>query len=267
MRVACVMMQRNEDLCLHPWLVWHGHLFGFENLLVLDHGSDDPGVQEILQLFEGRGVQVLRLPATADYLRKGEFLTTVLRRLEAEKKYDFLFPLDCDEFVTMRDAHGNPNASRRDILAYLSGLDGVRFEVSENFLNILGHLGIFFALPYRKVFFRSGGSGPLDHGSHLCLDDQPAPLPTRFVYAHFHHKNFARQCLSAREKLRPRIDVDDPVALAAFQGPGWHLITHLMKTEAEYLAIMTPNNDCIAFPALNEAFAQLGIPANFAELR
>ena len=39
MRVACVTMQKNEDLCLEPWILYHGYLFGFENIFILDHNS------------------------------------------------------------------------------------------------------------------------------------------------------------------------------------------------------------------------------------
>ena len=35
-KVACFMMQKNEQTLLEPWLIYHGHLFGFENLYVWD---------------------------------------------------------------------------------------------------------------------------------------------------------------------------------------------------------------------------------------
>lgn len=72
-------MQRNEDVCLDPWLIWHGHLFGYENLFVVDHGSDHPAVLECLLRAEARGTHVVRLPAAADYRLKGDFVTQVLR--------------------------------------------------------------------------------------------------------------------------------------------------------------------------------------------
>ena len=43
-RVACVMMQKDEVHLLEPWLAYHGYLFGFENLYVLDNGSTRPDV-------------------------------------------------------------------------------------------------------------------------------------------------------------------------------------------------------------------------------
>jgi len=264
MRVACVLMQRNEDLCLHPWFAWHGYLFGFENLFVLDHGSDDITVQETLKRFEALGAHVTRLPAAADYREKGEFVTATMRVVDATGVYDLLLPLDCDEFVVMRDFGGAPNAVREDILAYLETLEGEVFAVRENFLNMLRHPEIFFALPYSKVFFRSGGIHNVDHGSHSCLDGTPG-VPTRLVYAHYHHKSYAKQRESSLEKLRPYVDVTNEAALAAYRGVGEHLISHALKTEAEYMAIMTPDDRCIWFPELNAAFERLGIDPAFCE--
>jgi hypothetical protein len=53
MRVACVVMQRNETDCLEPWLRYHGYLFGYKNLFVIDHGSELPAVRQILALAAG----------------------------------------------------------------------------------------------------------------------------------------------------------------------------------------------------------------------
>jgi hypothetical protein len=260
------MMQRNEDLCLHPWFAWHGYLFGFENLYVLDHGSTDRIVRETLLRFEALGAHVTRMPATVDFRLKGELVTAALRNADAAGAYDFLLPLDCDEFVVMRDAQGNPNAVREDILAYCATLTGDLFGVQENFLNVLGHRDVFFALPYQKVFFRSGAIHALDPGSHTCIDITPQPpVPTRLVYAHFHHKTFAKQLQMSREKLQPYVDVSDRVALEAYRGTGWHLVSHMLKTEAEYMAIMTPDRRCIAFPSFNAMLERLGVDPAFCE--
>jgi|GEM_PF-6790669 hypothetical protein len=67
------------------------------------------------------------------------------------------------------------------------------------------------------------------------------------------------------EKLKPYVDVNDPAALVAYREMGWHLVANLLKTEAEYMAIMTPNDRCIAFPELNAQFKRLGIEPGFCE--
>ncbi len=265
MRVACVMMQRNEELCLQPWLAYHGYLFGFENLFVIDHGSDSATVQATLRLFERFGVDVLRLPASTRFADKGAIVTEALRRADAAGHYDLLFPLDCDELVMMRDEAGQPSCEKPMLLKYLATLRGIPAPllVTENFLNSLNSLGGFWALPYQKVFFTGGHIVAVDDGSHSCTAPAPPPLPTRVVYAHYHHKPYAIQQTMSREKLRPYVDVDDRAALQAFRGVGWHLVLHLLKTESEYREIMTGGS--VQFPELPALLESLGVNPRFAD--
>ena len=265
MRVACVMMQRNEELCLHPWLAYHGYLFGFDNLFVLDHGSDLSTVKTTLTLFERFGVHVLRLPASANYAEKGAMVSAVLGQADAAKPYDLLFPLDCDELVMMRDEAGQPSCEKASLLRYLATLRGgsAPLLVSENFLNSLNSLGGFWALPYQKVFFTGGHVVEVDHGSHSCVAAAPPPVPPRRVSAPYHPKPYAMQQRMSREKLRPYVDVDDKAALEAFRGVGWHLVLHLLKSEDEYRDIMTGGSE--QFPALPALLERLGVNPRFAE--
>ena len=259
------MMQRNEELCLHPWLAYHGYLFGFDNLFVLDHGSDLSTVKSTLALFERFGAHVLRLPASANYAEKGAMVSAMLGRADAAKRYDLLFPLDCDELVMMRDEAGQPSCEKAGLLKYLATLRGAAAPllVTENFLNSLHSLGGFWSLPYQKVFFTGGHIVEVDHGSHSCVVPTPPPVPTRIVYAHYHHKPHAMQQRMSREKLRPYVDVDDRAALEAFRGVGWHLVLHLLKTEDEYQDIMTGGS--VQFPELPALLETLGVNPRFAE--
>lgn len=69
--VACVMMQKDEAILLEPWLTYHGHLFGFSNLHVIDNGSTRADVQAVLHRFAALGVHVdYSHPSHDDYLRK-----------------------------------------------------------------------------------------------------------------------------------------------------------------------------------------------------
>jgi len=265
MKIACVMMQRNEDLCLAPWLRYHGALFGHKNLFVLDHGSDHETVLHELNAAADQGVHVMRLPNTADYRQKGDFVSYAMR--QAESGYDFVLPLDCDEFVVLRLPWGAPSCRPDDILDYFESLSpsSLAFGVAENFLNMLGHPKTFFALPYEKVFFRGGHCGVVDHGSHKIIWPFMQARATRLVYVHYHHRQFARFRRAALQKLAPFVDITDEAALAAFRGPGWHMVTHLRKTEQEFLHIMQPDNRCFEFPEFHDRLLALGINPSFCE--
>src|SRR4051794_34461386 len=97
---ACIMMQKDEAFLLRPWLAYHGYLFGYENLFVFDNGSTLPNVRATLTEFARKGVNVDWDHASRDnYLAKGELIGDRIRTLEAAGEYDFMIPLDCDEFM------------------------------------------------------------------------------------------------------------------------------------------------------------------------
>jgi len=267
-RVACVMMQRNETNALGPWVRYHAHLFGLANIFVIDHGSDDAGVIATLAAFEAQGLRIFRLPASADYRDKGNFVTQVLRAVDASGGYDLLLPLDCDEFLALREPDGTFTAEPGALHAYLATLVGAEavLEVKQNLVNILGVPGKFWVLPYQKVFFTHSRCGVLDHGSHADVSGRTALREaTRLVYLHYHHKPYAYWAEAAREKLRPFVDVDDPAALAAFRGTGWHLVAHLVRNERDYAGMMRDGPGAAPVRGLLETFAALGIDPLFTE--
>src|SRR5580698_10575392 len=123
-KIACVMMQKNETLLLRPWLAYHGYLFGFENLYVLDNGSDALDVRATLGEFARKGVHVDWSHASRqDYLAKGDLVGARLQALDVAREYDFLIPIDCDEFVLLR-TETDFVCSREAILTYLVTLMG-----------------------------------------------------------------------------------------------------------------------------------------------
>ena len=268
MRVGCVLMQKNEVNALEPWLLYHAHLFGMENLCVIDHGSTHIKVRTTLDWYEQDGLKVVRLPAEADYQRKGEFVTGQLRALDAQGGYDFLLPLDCDEFLVLKRDNGRFTCDRGAILNCLESYAGRPeiLEVKQNLLNILGHPGGFWVFPYQKVFFSAGHVGVVDHGSHTDVSGRgTASLETPLAYLHFHHRSWEEQVKAGKEKLRPFVDVDNPEALAAFRGPGWHLLVHINAGETAYQDLMKGGPGLLEVEGLLELFNKLGIDPLFFE--
>lgn len=269
MRVAIVNMQRNEDHCLEPWLRYHGYLFGFENLFVIDHASDSSTTLATLRRFEADGVSIKRLPKTASYREKGRFVVDEIHRVETLANFDFIFPVDCDEFLFLNHPQRGPLCERSAIVDYLGqfrGFPGL-LEIKENFLHILGHPGHFWSQPYQKVFFAGGSCVSLDHGSHFgeARHSGDSRL-TCLAYAHFHFKPFRIDRELSREKLRPWVDVDDEEAVRAFDGPGAHLKHHLLCTEEEYYAGFRLDDNAIYFGDMVRLFDLLGINPNFSAI-
>ena len=269
MRIAVVNMQRNEDHCLDPWLRYHGYLFGFENLFILDHASDSPRTLKTLSRFELGGVNVVRLSSEDSYRDKGQFVAKEIHRIDALADFDFVFPVDCDEFLFLDDPSRGPLCERSAIFAYLEQFKRFpgRLEIKENFLHILGHPGYFWSQPYQKVFFAGGNCLTLDHGSHVgrARHSEESRI-TRLAYAHFHFKPYRIDRELSREKLRPWVDVDDDDAVRGFDGPGAHLKHHLLCTEEEYYAGFRLNDAAIYFDDMVRLFDLLGIDPNFSAI-
>jgi hypothetical protein len=263
------MMQRNEINNLEPWLRYHGYLFGMGNLCVIDHGSAQPAVKATLAAYQDKGLQVRRLPASADFRKKGEFVTEVMQTLDAFGLYDMLLPLDCDEFLALRDEDGRYSCAKDAIDGYLATLKGREavLEVKENLVNILGAPGKFWPMAYQKVFFAGGHCGVVDDGSHEDISGRGRRTEeTRLVYIHFHHRPYAQQVEASKEKLRPYVDVENRRALAAFRGHGWHLAAHILRGEAAYMDMMREAGPgAVEVPGLLALFQELGIDPLFTE--
>jgi tetratricopeptide (TPR) repeat protein len=235
-RVACIMMQKDEDHLLEPWLAYHGYLFGFENLIVYDNGSTSPTVHALLRKYAAAGVAVIRDKDRAeDFTNKGWILSARIRELQRRRQYDIVFPLDCDEFVCITSRHGF-SCSRAEISRYLASLEpGNIYRVARSLTNQPGSSTVFRVTGHGKSVIGLGRFKLMDHGFHEAeLEGVTEYQPTRLINIHMHNKPFGTLLEHARLKLRPFVDVDDPQALARFDGCGVHLKRYFSLTEAEY---------------------------------
>jgi len=237
--VACVMMQKDEVHFLEPWLVYHGHLFGFENLYVLDNGSTDPGVLLTLARYAGRGVNVDFSPSRRDhYLNKGAVVGAVIHRLEVTARYDFFFPMDCDEFVIKQTEWGftcDPAA----IHAHLATLRDEKrtLRVPFQLVNhpLLPDLYSYFT--FAKTFYAADTFGWTDHGHHASGSRKAEGYrDTAIVHVHFHNMPFEMLLHAARRKWNGSVSPDEKEKLIDYQGDSMHLAPYFLMTAAEYYA-------------------------------
>jgi len=263
-KIACVMMQKDEVFLLRPWLAYHGHLFGFENLFVLDNGSTSPNVRDTLMDYAKLGVKVdWGHGSRQDYLAKGDLIGGWMRILDARREYDFLIPLDCDEFVVLRTEQ-EFSCSREQIHRYLDGLVGEQrilcfpYQLANHPLNP----DIYHRYAFFKVFFAAGTASPIDHGHHLAKDRAGMEATdTRLIHLHFHHKVFDLKSTQARQSWVGTIDVDNPVELAAYSGPSAHLNRFFLEEKDQYYRSFL---DMVHFylPQFRALLSDLGAPLN-----
>jgi len=261
-KIACVMMQKDEAFLLRPWLAYHGYLFGFENLFVFDNGSALPEVRATLSEFARKGVHVdWERDSRQDYLGKGDLIGARIASLDATHEYDFLIPLDCDEFILLR-TEADFVCAREPILAHLTQLAGEKrilrfpYQLANHPLDP----DIYHRFDFFKVFFASGTSMPIDHGHHVT-EYSPGMeiLETRLVHLHFHYKVFDMKIRQARQSWVGTINVDDREQLAAYNGPSAHLNRLLLQNKDQYYRDFL-DKPHFYLPRFRALLAELGAP-------
>lgn len=268
--VACVMMQKNEDALLRPWIAHHGELFGYRNLHIFDNGSTSSSVLAELDEARARGVHVdMRFATACDYENKGFLLRDRILELEraSEGHIDFFFPLDCDEFVGTTDG-GALSFHRADVLRALRRHVGEKgmLKISHALVNCAGVTDRFVVRAESKCFCARGSLAELDHGSHHASSRFDVPdVTTKIIYVHLRHKPFDMVREAAREKLKLRVKSFDEETLRAYtDGQGRHLPKYLLMSEQEYA--QTNRKGSFACAAFEARLKALSLPPPFRSM-
>jgi len=260
--IACVTMQKDEDRFLGPWLAWHGHLFGYGNLWVIDNGSVSPQVLATLATFEALGVHVVRAYAShADYLNKGVIVGEYIRALDMTGRYRLLIPSDCDEFIATRTDSGF-TCDRAAILEALAALYSenrvlrIPFQIANNPFRD----DCYIRFEFFKTFFASGTFLSLDHGHHRGQSRKSTDRrDTSLVHIHYHYPAYEQIKEIARKKWIGDEPLDGIESAAAYTGPFQHLVRNFFMERPEYEALFAEQPQ-FHLPAFRRALQQLGQP-------
>lgn len=260
--IACVMMQKDEERFLGPWMAYHGHLFGFRNLWVIDNGSTAPEVLSTLADFEARGVHIVRsYPTHKDYLNKGAIVGEHIRALDMTGRYELLIPSDCDEFIVKQTDVGF-SCDRAVILGSLSELYGedrilrIPFQLANN--PFRDDCYIWFE--FFKTFFARDTFLSLDHGHHSGRSKKSSGRKdTPIVQIHYHYPGYEGIKDIARKKWIGQEPLDGIESAASYNGPFPHLVRNFFMEEREYQAHFAEQVQ-FHFPAFRHLLRQLGQP-------
>ncbi|GEC62086.1 hypothetical protein GOX01_24170 [Gluconobacter oxydans] len=236
-KVRCITMQKNESKLLEAWIKYYGYLFGFDNLYILDNGSNESDIFEILNKYQKIGVNVdFSFNEKKDFDRKGEIISEIVHKWDDKNEdYDFVIPIDCDEFIILCD--NGASISRSKIDNYLDNLIGKKeaFVMQKLFLNIPEDTSFFTPAIVPKSMFAKNTLGFLDHGFHHPRSSQSdETFITKLGYIHLHNKNFSDVLQAAKEKLEFYINTEDKDNLINYTGPGLHLVKYFFMDENIY---------------------------------
>ena len=259
--VRCVMMQKDERDLLEAWFKYYGYMFGFGNLEVVDNGSTDSVVLDILAKYERVGCKVHRqYPSTQDFLNKGDIAKAIIDDWDSRLDYDLALPIDCDEFlVYFKD--NEIRCDREGLHAYLNTLVHIRSPglIQNSLMNVPGKPAWFYMYGVPKGLLAAGTVDYLDNGfHHPRVKSGAAPLTTDLKYIHLHNRPFNKLLEFSRRKLGNYIDVTNQDALRSYNGNCHHLTRYFLMTPTDYEQQYS-NTAIVFLPEIADLFQALAI--------
>ncbi len=193
--VKIFTMVKDEVDIVKDWVLYHGYIFGFKNLYIIDNFSTDGTYQLLNNLKKKHSINITRL---IDYSKKGEYMTAFVKQI---CKNELGFPIDIDEFIVYYDKQTNKiNCKQSSIINYINSLPNIGiFKMNyiwnkltniEGYTNAATDCNTGYYSDYgnqAKTFFRSNlFRGNIDHGNHYHCNNY---LLTKLCLVHFHHRN------------------------------------------------------------------------------
>lgn len=267
MKIACLMMQKNETSLLDTWITYHGTLFGFNNIFVFDNGSEDKTIDAIYQKHIPSGISIQRsFTKKSDFYNKGHVLGGYIKFLDSADNYDFIMPLDCDEFLAVQLENGEVKCDVRSIEFELSKFkDTVHpLSIKGSYFNIPQRHEMFYFYPESKMFFGSKTFEFMDEGFHVARTRlSNTSIQTNIVHFHYSNKPFDMGQRHAKEKLSGLINDFSKENMANYSGPGDHLKRFFIHSEEEYKnSLMSAG---IILPNFKIRLNEVGLKIPFSE--
>ena len=186
-----------KDECdiVRDWINYHGSMFGWHNIYIIDNYSTD-GTYEIIQEFKDL-INIYREP---DYSKKGEYMTKLIK-MHSVGDDKIAFPIDIDEFIVyLEPGTKMVDINKNSINYYLNNLPA-RNVYKANYLYPIptqkeGYIRATAETDYSshcdlghaaKSFINTQYfNGSIDHGNHIYCTDY---LLTNILLVHYHFRN------------------------------------------------------------------------------
>ena len=239
MKIAFLTMQKDEKSLLALFIKYHSRFSGFSSIFILDNGSQDSETLEVLKEAQRWGVNIItRFASSDDFEKKGTRIIEVVNELRLKDGYDFLFPMDCDELLSI-ELNGTISLDPFEIKMHLGALEdnGEGFRIRKGFNNKALSCDCFQVNEANKVFFSKKSSfKKLDSGFHGRGLNHLSQC--ELGYLHLHNKPFNEVLRSSRQKLKARINTFTSESFVKLTqrkgGKGVHLAKYFLMSANEY---------------------------------
>jgi len=202
--VKIVLMTKNERYLIKSWIKYHGDIFGYENLYIIDDSND----VDILKYYQS----LSHLPIKFYINNINSNLNTLTSKINEimesiKNECDFMIKLDTDEFIGVYDIHTNDVFIDKEIVRNSFNnliINGYRYKCGYT-INIYPTCHQNNPLDYEyfshpattnfKTFFNSKTFLSIDLGSHdgsviAPYQDVSKDNKTDIMIIHYQYQNF-----------------------------------------------------------------------------
>ena len=200
--VKIFTMVKDEIDIVKQWIIYHGCLFGWNNIFVIDNFSTD-GTYELLYKFK----HLINLSRENDYSQKGDYMRRLIDKHCGPN--EIAFPMDIDEFIVYYD-NGKINVDKKFINDYFNNLpiskiykanyiyglltspDGVQNAVKEidyGYYHDMKNNGKSF---FKRKYYK----GNVDHGNHINCTDYHLSKICLVLYHYRHVEQMKKKILN-----------------------------------------------------------------------
>jgi len=233
-KITICTMVKNEDDIVRQWIEYHGEIFGYANLYIIDNFSDD-STYEICKEYLSKGIQLFR---GSDYTNKGNYMTHFKNTTDC----DIFIPLDIDEFICRYDEYSN-SVYKNGIIEYLHSLlnsnNGV-FKMNylgpinttdEDGLSKFTHAVLNDYKSAAKTFIIKKYMDPMfqfDHGNHCHTSNYVMSNLTLIHYHERSNEQIYKKCLANVTGLGYSLDLDELKRLKEKGCDGSHRVEQMI---------------------------------------
>jgi len=189
-------MVKGEVDIVTEWVLYHGSLFGFKNLYIIDNLSRDGTWEALVNLKAKYNINISRLP---DYKKKGEYMTKLFKGFCQPNEIGI--PIDIDEFIVYYNKNTNKiSCNSNQIFSVLNSLPPSpvykmnyifsKITVPNGYqnaaINSTNGCYLDYGASAKSFFNKSLFNGDIDHGNHYNTTNY---ILTDLCLVHYHARN------------------------------------------------------------------------------